>query len=87
MSLRHYLFSLAAGFALAVAPSLAAAARPADRILIVVSGEGRDQGKTRPGFEFDEFSQAYLIFRDNGFAVDVASPRGGGVEADKYDPA
>lgn len=85
MSLRHSLFALVAGFALASVPSLAAAARP-DRILIVVSGEGRDQGKTRPGFEFDEFSQAYLIFRDNGFAVDVASPRGGAVEADKYDP-
>ena len=57
-----------------------------DRILIVVSSEGRDQGKTRPGFEMDEFAQAYLIFRDNGLAVDVASPAGGAVEADKYDP-
>ncbi len=57
-----------------------------DRILIVVSGEGRDQGKTRPGFEMDEFSQAYLIFRDNGLSVDVASPAGGAVEADKYSP-
>src|SRR5687768_8613048 len=56
------------------------------RILIVVSGEGRDQGKTRPGFEMDEFSQAYLIFRDNGLSVDVASPAGGAVEADKYNP-
>jgi len=57
-----------------------------DNILIVVSGEGRDQGKTRPGFEMDEFSQAYLIFRDNGLSVDVASPAGGAVEADKYNP-
>lgn len=54
------------------------------RILIVVSGEGRDQGKTRPGYEFDELSQAWLIFKANGFAVDVASPQGGAVEADKY---
>jgi putative intracellular protease/amidase len=61
-------------------------AAESDTILIVVSGEGRDQGKTRPGFEMDEFSQAYLIFRDNGFAVDVASPAGGAVEADKYNP-
>lgn len=59
----------------------------ADRVLVVVSGEGRDQGKTRPGYEFDEFSQAWLIFRDNGLAVDVASPRGGVVEADAYNPA
>jgi putative intracellular protease/amidase len=55
------------------------------KVLIVVSSEGRDAGKTRPGFEMDEFAQAYLILRDNGIAVDVASPRGGAVEADKYD--
>ena len=36
------------------------------KVLIVVSGEGRDQGKTRPGFEMDEFAQAYLIFRGRG---------------------
>jgi putative intracellular protease/amidase len=86
MLLRHRLFSIVAGLVLAGAGPLAFA-DPPEKILIVVSGEGRDQGKTRPGFEFDEFSQAYLIFRDNGFAVDVASPRGGAVEADKYDPA
>lgn len=86
MLLRHRLFSVVAGLVLAGAAPLVFA-DPPEKILIVVSGEGRDQGKTRPGFEFDEFSQAYLIFRDNGFAVDVASPRGGAVEADKYDPA
>ncbi|MDC6726503.1 DJ-1/PfpI family protein, partial [Leclercia adecarboxylata] len=32
----------------------------------------------------DEFAQAYLIFRDNGLAVQVASPQGGPVEADKF---
>lgn len=78
---------LARLFALVLAAGSAAAlAAPGDRVLMVVSGEGRDQGKTRPGFEMDEFSQAYLIFRDNGLAVDVASPRGGKVEADRYDP-
>ena len=56
------------------------------KVLIVVSGEGRDQGKTRPGFEMDEFAQAYLIFRENGLDVEVASPRGGNAEADKYNP-
>ena len=61
-------------------------AADAGRILIVVSGEGRDQGKTRPGYEFDELSQAWLIFKANGFAIDVASPQGGAVEADKYNP-
>lgn len=68
---------------LCTAASIAGAA---DTVLIVVSGEGRDQGKTRPGFEMDEFAQAWAIFRDNGFAVDVASPQGGRVEADKFDP-
>lgn len=74
--------------ALAVSTSaLAAGTVTPDRILIVVSGEGRDQGKTRPGYEMDELSQAWAIFRDNGFDVHIASPQGGAVEADKYDPA
>ena len=71
--------------ALAASP-LSGHAAERERILIVVSGEGRDQGKTRPGFEMDEFAQAYLIFRDNGLVIDVASPQGGKVEADKYNP-
>jgi len=54
------------------------------KILIVVSSYGKDGGKTRPGYEFDEFSQAYLLFKANGFAIDVASPRGGRAEADEF---
>ncbi|MCX7554859.1 DJ-1/PfpI family protein [Marinicella sp. S1101] len=54
-------------------------------ILMVVSGYGEDQGKTKPGFEFDELAKAYLTFRDNGVAIDIASPQGGAVEADEYD--
>lgn len=78
-------------FHLACTLLLAALAAPlhaeeAGRILIVVSGEGRDQGKTRPGYEFDELTQAWLIFKANGFAIDVASPQGGAVEADRYNP-
>ncbi|UOV04404.1 DJ-1/PfpI family protein [Pseudoxanthomonas sp. F37] len=78
-------------FHLACTLLLAALAAPlhaadAGRILIVVSGEGRDHGKARPGYEFDELSQAWLIFKANGFAIDVASPRGGAVEADPYNP-
>ena len=64
----------------------AVTAAPAERVLMVISGHGKDGGKTQPGYEFDEFAQAYLIFRDNGFAIDVASPQGGKVEADEYDP-
>lgn len=85
----HRLLSRIATGVLAFAVSasaLAARADLPDRILIVVSGEGRDQGKTRPGYEMDELSQAWAIFRDNGFEVHIASPQGGAVEADKYDP-
>jgi len=72
------------GAALLFAVVLPAYAAVPDKVLIVVSGEGRDQGKTRPGYEFDELSQAWLIFKANGLQVDVASPQGGAVEADKY---
>ena len=56
------------------------------RILMVVSGYGENQGKDKPGYEFDELTKAYLTFRDNGVLVDIASPQGGAVEADQYDP-
>jgi putative intracellular protease/amidase len=72
------------GALLCFAVALPAHAAVPDKVLIVVSGEGRDQGKTRPGYEFDELSQAWLIFKANGLQVDVASPQGGAVEADKY---
>lgn len=72
------------GALLCFAVVLPAHAAVPDKVLIVVSGEGRDQGKTRPGYEFDELSQAWLIFKANGLQVDVASPQGGAVEADKY---
>lgn len=72
--------SLGSAWAAAPAPS------SADKVLIVVSSEGRDQGKTRPGFEMDEFAQSWLMLRANGMAVDVASPAGGPVEADRYNP-
>jgi putative intracellular protease/amidase len=64
--------------------ALPAAAADAPRALIVVSSEGRDAGETRPGFEMDEFAQAWLILRANGVLVDVASPAGGAVEPDRY---
>lgn len=58
----------------------------ADTVLIIVSGAGRDQGRSHPGFEMDELSQAWQVFRDNGLEVEIASPLGGAVEADRYDP-
>ncbi len=53
-------------------------------ILMVVSSYGKDAGKSRPGFEMDEFTQAYYIFIDNNISVKVASPKGGKVDADGY---
>lgn len=66
---------------LGVLPHFACAA---DKVLIVVSGHGTADHQ-QPGYEFDEFSLAYEIFRDNGFDIDVASPAGGAVVADKFD--
>lgn len=64
----------------------------AKRVLMIVSGnghsleEGEKEGHERPGYEFDEFSKAYYVFKKNGVLVDIASPKGGKVQADKYDP-
>lgn len=55
------------------------------KVLLVVSSEGRDNGK-RPGFEMDEYALAYMVLRDNGLQVEVASPNGGAVEADRFNP-
>jgi putative intracellular protease/amidase len=79
--MRHPFVSCVLVATLCLSPSLS---RAADTVLIVLSGEGRDAGKARPGYEFDELSQAWLIFKANGLAVEVASPQGGAVEADAY---
>ncbi|MBX3727480.1 MAG: DJ-1/PfpI family protein [Xanthomonadales bacterium] len=63
-----------------------ATAADAPHVLVVVSSEGREGGRSRPGFEMDELAQAWLIFHDNGLAVTLASPAGGPVEADRFDP-
>ncbi|MDT0593731.1 DJ-1/PfpI family protein [Glaciecola petra] len=57
------------------------------KILMVLSGYGQQAGKETPGYEFGEFSKAYLVFKHHGIQVDIASPLGGQVEADKYDPS
>lgn len=84
MSIASFFRSIVLSGVLLSGGSPPAAASAPSRILVVVSSEGRDQGKTRPGFEMDEFAQAWLIFRTNGFEVDVASPAGGNAEADKF---
>jgi len=69
---------------LIITTSQAKAEENSKQVLMVVSGNG--QGEEQPGYEFDEFSKAYSVFKDNGITVDIASPKGGKVEADKYDP-
>ena len=64
----------------------AASAKSNGKVLMVLSSHGEQQGEVRPGFEFDELSKAYLVFKQNGMEIDIASPKGGAVEADKYNP-
>lgn len=97
-----YEVSLAlASAALVLAPPTQAAERAAplsnavatlpQRVLLVVSSHGRgagvEAGQIQPGFEMDELAQAWLVLKANGLAVDIASPAGGPVQADGYDPA
>ena len=82
MSILRHACRLAA-FALCAFATCAAATEP-KKVLIVVSSEGRDHGKTRPGFEMDELAQAWVILRANGLHLDIASPAGGAAQADKH---
>jgi len=83
---KHTLFIMTTLFAtLIVTTQSAQAETTTKKVLMVVSGNG--QGEEKPGYEFDEFSKAYTVFKDNSIAVDIASPKGGKVEADKYDPS
>lgn len=76
---------LACALALLVFVPARAAEAQNNRVLLVVSGHGLEEGKARPGFEMDELTQAYAVFADNGLQVDIASPAGGVVVADKFD--
>lgn len=75
---------LSCALGLLIAAPAYAAAGANNRVLLVVSGHGLDEGKARPGFEMDELSQAYAVFADNGLQVDIASPSGGAVVADRF---
>ena len=92
--------ALACAFITLASPGQAAAAQPAEaaspaelpqRVLLVVSSHGRSAGEeadlVQPGFEMDELAQAWLVLTANGLAVDIASPTGGAVQPDGYDPA
>ena len=55
-----------------------------NKIVIIVSSYGKDNGKKRPGFEMEEFSKAYLIFKANDLIVEVSSPKGGKVDLGQF---
>jgi len=91
------LVRLAAAALLAVQPAVQAQvpanSKPptaaAPKVLLVISSEGRNDASgnaLRPGFEMDEFALAWLVLRANGLQVEVASPSGGAVTADRYKP-
>ncbi|WDE01890.1 type 1 glutamine amidotransferase domain-containing protein [Thalassomonas actiniarum] len=82
----HLMTLLALLFTLVMVVSAQASAAVNKKVVMVVSGYGQEQGEKTPGYEFDEFAKAYGVFKANGITVDVASPKGGQVEADEYDP-
>ncbi|MBN8506545.1 MAG: type 1 glutamine amidotransferase domain-containing protein [Burkholderiales bacterium] len=75
------LFAAAALGLLLTAPALAAP----KKVLIIVSGEA-SRAADRPGFDMEEFAQAYGVLHANGLSIEVASPRGGEAKADKFNP-
>lgn len=81
----RFLVSAAVLIVLALSHPLQAQPTRTGAVVLVVSSAGRDSGRTRPGFEMDELSQAYHIFTSNGFTVTIASPTGGAVQADRHD--
>lgn len=74
-------------FALVLLAALQVSAQTHDKkVLMIVSGYGQSaEIKEQPGYEFDEFSKAYTVFKNNGISVDIASPKGGKVKADQFD--
>ncbi|CCQ10030.1 ThiJ/PfpI family protein [Pseudoalteromonas luteoviolacea B = ATCC 29581] len=64
-------------------------AADAPKVLLVLSsyGEKNAQGEMiKPGFEMDELSKAYLVFKDHGLDIELASPQGGKPHADNFNP-
>ena len=82
--------SLVAAATFAIPGISVAANTDSARVLMVLSshGERNAEGKlVKPGFEFDEMSKSYLVFTASGAQVTFASPSGGKLTADDYDPS
>ena len=57
----------------------------ADRVLLVVSSAGTAEDP-ESGYEFDELTQAWWTFVDNGYEVEIASPAGGEPQSEEKNP-
>lgn len=60
-------------------------ATAADRVLLVVSSAGTAEDP-ESGYEFDELTQAWWTFIDNGYKVEIASPAGGEPQSEERNP-
>jgi len=86
---RSFLQLLIASLGLTLAGCAAVARTPPPKVLMVVSSHGSpssEGGQARPGYDLREFGMAWSVLRANGLQVEVASPKGGAVEADPYKP-
>lgn len=57
----------------------------AERVLLVVSSAGTADDP-ESGYEFDELTQAWYAFVDNGYEVEIASPAGGEPRSEERNP-
>ena len=73
------------GLLVAAGLSFCVAAAAADRVLLVVSSAGTPEDP-ESGYEFDELTQAYWTFIDNGYEVEIASPAGGEPQSEERNP-
>jgi putative intracellular protease/amidase len=65
--------------------SLCLSAGAAERVLLVVSSAGTAEDP-ESGYEFDELTQAWWTFVDNGYDVEIASPAGGEPQSEEQNP-
>lgn len=64
---------------------LCTAVGASERVLLVVSSAGTAEGP-ESGYEFDELTQAWWTFVDNGYEVEIASPAGGEPQSEERNP-
>jgi len=70
---------------LATCLCLCMTAGAAERVLLVVSSAGTAEDP-ESGYEFDELTQAWYAFVDNGYDVEIASPAGGEPQSEEHNP-